>query len=266
MADTTVVANPALVEIEATASTVAPISLGLSEAEETASETSTAANAAGQAASRARKRPPNLSRAFVKSPPERVFAPTQLLGGFFLRPAFEITEDERQSPFVRQPCQLLVENRSHLYTGDFFFAWTLSNRDSLFVLATGIQLRSGFQCYSTGDAVQPTCEGGLLAHGAEILRQHQESGLKSVLGVSVVVHDSAAHTHDHRAVTSNQGLERGLVSISKKLLDELRVGSVAQRLRDHAPLEVMQERAQAGLGHSYSSHFVSAFTDTTLVP
>src|SRR5207247_6900286 len=57
---------------------------------------------------------PQCSSRLRQPPTECALAPSQLFGRFFLRPAFQITQNQRLPPLVRELAQLAIESRAQL--------------------------------------------------------------------------------------------------------------------------------------------------------
>src|SRR5262249_31543144 len=119
----------------------------------------------------------------LQPPPERALAPSQLARRFFLRPALQVAQDERQTPLVWQLSQFGIGGCEQLFRAevvrprDFRYA-----RPLLVTAATGCSCL-GLQSHPVSNAVQPTCQGIVLANGPQLLGEQKEGSLKGVLGV-----------------------------------------------------------------------------------
>src|SRR5262249_16488786 len=80
--------------------------------------------------------------------------------------------------------------------------------------------------------------------------EDQEGGLEGILGILLLAQDAPADAVDHRPVPAHDGLEDGLVAPGEGSFDELPVGLVSQRFRDHPPREATEEGAQVCRGHT----------------
>src|SRR5262249_50497532 len=71
------------------------------------------------------------------------------------------------------------------------------------------RLHPGAPGYSGRDLVQPATHRRVLADGPGLANEHQEGGLKSVLGFVAVIEQTPAHAQDQGGVTPDQQLEGG---------------------------------------------------------
>ena len=63
-----------------------------------------------------------------------------------------------------------------------------------------------------GHAVEPVRDLVPLPDGSRLAHQHQEGGLKGVLGVLVAAQDAEADAPDHRTVPAHQGGKSGFLA------------------------------------------------------
>ncbi len=80
------------------------------------------------------------------------------------------------------------------------------------------------------------------------LRQHQEGGLEGILGVLGVVQHAPADAEDHRSMPPHQQLERRLIAVLEKTLQQMRIGDDSRQRRPQASLHVF-ENGRQGSGH-----------------
>src|SRR5205823_14523145 len=87
-------------------------------------------------------------------------------------------------------------------------------------------LAAGLGGQPQGDGVQPAGDGIPPADGAGLPCQHQERGLKPVLGVVVVAQGAAASCPHHRPVPLHQDRERRLVVLGGVATEQVAVGTL----------------------------------------
>jgi hypothetical protein len=120
-----------------------------------------------------------------------------------------------------------------------FFGAGISNFDfqaEVFSALSALFQALGTEGYSMSDAIEPVTDRFGPANGSRPLRQYQESGLESILGIVFVAQNLPAHTEHHPSVPLDECPKGGLVMPERKILQQLTVGrSAGLGLADNAP-------------------------------
>ena len=90
--------------------------------------------------------------------------------------------------------------------------------------ALGATARLGGRAVS--DAVQPGADAITWPNRRRLAHQDEKRRLKRVFGVVRIGEDTATNAKNHRAVTADEGRERGLFVLRQKAVEQL---AVAQR-------------------------------------
>ncbi len=78
-----------------------------------------------------------------------------------------------------------------------------------------------------GDAEEPALHRVVFANRAGVLQEHQERGLKRIVGGVAIAERLIAHAEDHRAMALEQGAEggfRGVSFVVQKPLEQVAIG------------------------------------------
>ncbi len=135
----------------------------------------------------------------------------------------QLAEDDGDAVFPGQAVQLLVEEREQVVPLFIGCRFGLGHRQHLLLFRPPPERHcpGPHGCFvrhceePVGDHLGAGDRGGLAG-------EHEESGLKRVLGVVWVAESAPADSPDHRAVTHNEGLERRLVLAGGEASEELR--------------------------------------------
>jgi hypothetical protein len=85
--------------------------------------------------------------------------------------------------------------------------------------------------------------------GGRLAGEQQESGLKDVVGVVLIVEDAPAQPQDHRPVAADQGGKGGLVVMGGEALQQLAVRHLGVARGSQDPSEVAQDGGCGSVGH-----------------
>src|SRR5262249_7544992 len=99
---------------------------------------------------------------------------------------FQVAEDQRRTPLIRQPPQFGVQDGTKLSPGDLLGAELLRRR-FLLMTVTCRDLSPGLERYPVGDAMKPARQGGMPPHGAKVLSHDQKRRLERVLGILLLL-------------------------------------------------------------------------------
>src|SRR5262249_25035286 len=111
------------------------------------------------------------------------------------------------------------------------------------------QLCPRLESAAVGDTVQPTPQRRRFANGRRLASEDEEGCLESVLGVGLVAQHAAADVKHHRAVTEQERVKGGLVSLANEALEQVVVGQLPHALVEGDPADQLEDRAAYGLGH-----------------
>ncbi len=92
------------------------------------------------------------------------------------------------------------------------------------------------------------------ANGAGRARQHQERGLKGILGLMLVAEQATADAAHQVAVPVDQRLERGLFMSQGETLEQAAVGHRVRHRPRHQPAYLLDDRAKVSLCRSSALH------------
>jgi hypothetical protein len=172
-------------------------------------------------------------------------------GGRVVRLAPEVAEDERGADPLRQPLDLLVEDRPDVAPDD------LAQRvrppgvpPAALVPAADPAGLPGAGGDPPGDAVQPARDRAPLADRPRPAGQDQERRLEGVVRRVGVAQDAAADAQDHRPVPAQQGLEGRLVDVARVPVQQLGVGQPAERLPGGDAADVLKDGIDVTVDHN----------------
>jgi hypothetical protein len=111
----------------------------------------------------------------------------------------------------------------------------------------------GVRGNSMCDSMKPGGQRVALADRAGPPGQNQKSGLKSILGVLLVLQYMPAYTQDERTVPIDKDGEGRLVASPLKLLQQLLIGAFFLSRQGDQPPDTVNDPSKHGFGHGINS-------------
>jgi hypothetical protein len=173
--------------------------------------------------------------------------------------ALEVAEHHRQPKLAGQTVDLTVQSPGLFAVEERSNGWRRIRHGRIprasfdFEMAAASPPHPGLPSCAQGDTVEPVAEELGLTQRPVPTGQHQEHGLKGVLGVVVITQKLPADTKDHRPVTRHQGGESrrsALVGAGGELLEQLRVGEAGGGAAVEEPRELLRQRRRYGVRHA----------------
>ncbi len=159
----------------------------------------------------------------------------EALCGLFVSQTFQVAEEDRQPEPVREPAQLLVKLRPGLVAVPVAVLAVLDRhfclRPAPFAQPPPGRIEPRPCGDPRGDPIQPARDRIGPPDRTRLPRQHQEHGLRGILGVVTIAQDSPADVEHHGPVPLNQHGECRLGLLDRAVPKPVQQGTIGQPRR-----------------------------------
>ena len=183
---------------------------------------------------------------------QRAFRTAKLPGGLLVGLAFQVAKDDRRPIDFGQATQLLAEQRLQIFSQSFgSTAGSVMTATRLFLNPQRSDgFRPGFEGGVVGNAVEPVSQHLPRLDRRRFAEQHQEGGLKSVLGIVMPAQDATADAPDHGAMTAHQGFESCVFPAGDETLQQLAIGQAGPVAQQGAAAKDLHHPVQLAGWHA----------------
>ena len=154
-----------------------------------------------------------------QSPGHGPFGNPQLPSHVLACLAPDIAQNDKDSIFIRQAAQLFIKDGLEIVEDIHFERSRFGRRHPPFA-------HTPFGCHCPhphsrlmGHAIEPVADHLLIAKARRLLDEHQESRLKGVLRIVLILEQTTAHSPNHRSRAPNQCREGSIVTGENERLE-----------------------------------------------
>jgi hypothetical protein len=177
-----------------------------------------------------------------------------LAGSFFPGLALQIAHNNGAAIFVRQATQLIVEQGLQIMPEPLldYFGFGHVTHLPFPYLPLGSHCSRLQRCL-VSHAIQPVTDHLSRHNGSCLAEENKKGGLKSILGIVMVVEDPTANAPHHRTMPPHQGGNRCFFASANKALQKLPISQTRRIVLKHCLAKVLDDLAPLAGRHVLSS-------------